>query len=180
MSANHFVVARPEANEYAPYYGRYISLVSEPDVLAALREQADETCALLKGVSEDKSEYRYAPEKWSLKEVLGHVTDTERIFAYRALRISRNDRTPIEGYEQDDYVRFGPFRHCRLPDLVEEFSSVRKSTLFLFRTLEDEAWLRRGIANKLEISVRAIAYVIAGHELHHRKILKEQYLALSD
>ena len=88
--------------------------------------------------------------------------------------------TGLPSYEQDDYVRFGPFRHCRLPDLVEEFSSVRKSTLFLFRTLEDEAWLRRGIANKLEISVRAIAYVIAGHELHHRKILKEQYLALSD
>ena len=95
MSANHFVVARPEVNEYAPYYGRYISLVNEPDVLAALREQAGETCALLKGVSEEKSEYRYAPEKWSVKEVLGHVTDTERIFAYRALRISRNDRTPI-------------------------------------------------------------------------------------
>ncbi len=180
MNANQSVIARPEADEYAPYYGQYISLVGERDILAALQEQAGETCAMLNGVSDAKSEYRYAPDKWSVKEVLGHITDTERIFAYRALRISRNDRTPIEGFEQDDYVRFGPFRHCQLKELVEEFSLVRTTTLALFRSLENDAWMRRGIANKLEISVRAIAYVIAGHELHHRNILREQYLRLSD
>ena len=180
MNANQSVIARPEADEYAPYYGRYISLVGEPDVLAALRKQTSETCALLKGLSEEKSEYRYAPEKWSVKEVLGHITDTERIMTYRALRFSRNDRTPIEGFEQDDYVRSGPFRHCKFQDLLEEFSLVRNATVAFFSCLDHDAWLRRGIANKMEISVRALAYVIAGHELHHRKILREQYLRLSD
>ncbi len=180
MTTNQSVIAHPEANEYLPYYGRYISLVTNDDVLASLQVQMDQTVAMLKQVSEEIGEYRYAPDKWSAKEVLGHVNDTERIFAYRALRISRNDRTPIEGFEQDDYVRFGPFRHCRLQDLAEEFTAVRRATLLLFHSLDGEAWLRRGIANKAEVSVRALAYIVAGHELHHRKILKEQYFKLSD
>ena len=179
MNANPLVITPPNADEYAPFYGGYISLVTAHDVLGALREQVGETCALLKGVSEEKSNYRYAPDKWSVKEVLGHIIDTERIFAYRVLRISRNDRTPIEGYEQDDYVRFGPYGQCRLQDLVEEFAAVRNTTLDLLRNLDNAAWQRRGTANKFEISVRALAYVIAGHELHHRKILKEQYLKVS-
>lgn len=107
--------------------------------------------------------------------MVGHLTDAERVFAYRALRIARNDRTPIEGFEQDDYVRYGPFSHCRLSDLVEEFREVRHTTLRLFDKLDEEAWSRRGTANKAEISVRALAFILAGHELHHRRVLKEKY-----
>jgi hypothetical protein len=108
--------------------------------------------------------------------MVGHVIDTERIFAYRALRIARNDPTPMEGFEQDDYVRYGGFAASSLVDLMEEFACVRRASVWLFRKLSPEAWMRRGIASQNEISVRAIAYVIAGHELHHRQVLREKYL----
>jgi hypothetical protein len=113
-----FTVARPQAGEYAPYYERYISLVQGEDILNALDQQRRQTMLLLSGRDEDDGDFRYAPEKWSAKEVLGHVCDSERIFAYRALRISRADATPLEGFEQDDYVRNGPFAHRPLADLV--------------------------------------------------------------
>ena len=165
----------PDASEYAPYYGRYISLMNADDILAALEEQAQETRAVLSGLSDADEDYRYAPEKWSIKEVLGHVIDAERVFAYRALRIARNDRTPLPGFEQDDYVRYGGFAEQRLADLIEEFVCVRRSNLMLFRQFSPEAWMRVGVADQKEISVRAIAYIIAGHELHHRQVLKEKY-----
>jgi len=166
----------PDVSEYAPYYGRYISLVGAGDILAALEEQARETQALLSGSIDADGDYRYAPEKWSVKEVLGHVIDVERIFAYRALRIARNDRTPLPGFEQDDYVRYGGFADQRLAEQIEEFGWVRRSNLMLFRQFNPEVWMRRGIADQKEISVRAIAYIIAGHELHHRQVLKEKYV----
>jgi uncharacterized damage-inducible protein DinB len=178
MTPAHLTISAPEPAEYAPYYGRYTSLVSGSDILTALRQQTPETVRLLSAVNEQQADFRYAPDKWSIKELVGHVLDTERIFAYRALRIARNDKTPIEGYEQDDYVRYGRFGNYRLSDLIEEFGHVRTATMDLLRGLDQEAWLRRGTANKNEISVRAIAYVIAGHELHHRQILKEKYLPL--
>lgn len=177
MKANQLIVPRPESGEYAPYYDRYISLVATKDILATLERQLSETLSLFAGRGEPEGDLRYAPGKWSVKEVLGHLTDTERIFAYRSLRISRNDKTPMEGFEQDDYVRYGPFGHCRLADLVEEFASVRKATLLLFRRLDKAAWARQGVANRSDISVRALAYIIAGHELHHRKILRERYFS---
>jgi hypothetical protein len=167
----------PDASEYAPYYGRYISLVRAGDILAALEEQPRETQKLLSGLSETQGHYRYAPGKWSVKELLGHLIDTERVFAYRALRIARNDRTPLAGFEQDDYVRQGNFEVQPLANLIEEFACVRRASLFLFQQLSAEAWMRRGIADQKEISVRALAYIIAGHELHHRQVLKEKYLA---
>jgi hypothetical protein len=169
------MTTRPQATEYAPYYGKYISLVPDGDILALLEEQLRRTTALLASVSEEKADYRYAPEKWTVKQVVGHVTDTERIFAYRALRISRNDTTPIEGFEQDDYVRYGPFETCKMADLVEDFAAVRRATLSLFRRLDAEAWQRRGTANRNQVTVRALAYTSAGHELHHVAILKDRY-----
>ena len=178
MAPNPQPIAPPDASEHAPYYGRYVSLVSGNDILAALEEQPRETMAVLSGLTEEQGDYRYAPDKWSIKEVMGHVIDTERIFAYRALRIARNDPKPMAGFEQDDYVRYGGFGGCRLADLMDEFACVRRASLFLFQKLPPEAWMRRGIANQNEISVRAIGYVIAGHELHHRKILKDKYLAM--
>src|SRR5262249_22327060 len=122
-------------------------------------------------------ELRYAPDKWSAKEVIGHVCDAERIFAYRALRVGRNDKTPIEGFEQDDYTRFGPFAHCKLEELVEEFIAVRRATVSLLRGFDDSAWSRRGIANNCEITPRALAFIIAGHELHHRRVLEQKYFS---
>jgi len=174
---SQLAIAPPQANEYNEYYSRYISLVPKQDVLLTLERQLPDTVKLLRGIGEDRAGYRYAPDKWSIKQVVGHLSDTERVFAYRALRISRNDPTPIEGFEQDDYVRYGPFENCRLADLVSEFEHIRHATLDLFRKLDPDAWTRRGVANKNEVSVRAIAYILAGHELHHRKILQEKYLA---
>jgi DinB superfamily len=172
-----FSVARPQAGEYAPYYDRYIALVEGNEILNTLDQQRRHTVLLLSGRDEQDGDFRYAPEKWSGKEVLGHVCDTERIFSYRALRISRGDSTPIEGFEQDDYVRNGPFARRALSDLVEEFIAVRRATISLLRNLDEAAWLRRGVASQNEVTVRALAYVIAGHELHHRRILEEKYFA---
>ena len=166
---------RPKPSEYNAYYDRYISLIPGSDIVATLASQLPKTVNLLSAHGERDGELRYAPEKWSVKEVVGHMSDTERIMAYRAMRFARNDRTPIEGYEQDDYIRGGPYAELSLADLVEEFRSVRAATLALFRNLRASDWTRRGIANKNEISVRALAYVIGGHELHHRHLLEEKY-----
>jgi uncharacterized damage-inducible protein DinB len=152
-------------------------LVPGSDILGTLDAQRRETMLLLCGREESDGDIRYAPGKWSVKEVLGHVCDAERVFAYRALRISRGDRTPIEGFEQDDYVRNGPFAERPLPELIEDYIAVRRATLTLLRNLDEGAWARCGTANGKEVSVRALAYLIAGHELHHRRILEEKYFA---
>ncbi|HLW85177.1 MAG TPA: DinB family protein [Candidatus Sulfotelmatobacter sp.] len=169
------VIARPQPGEYAPYYDRYISLIAENDILSTLDQQRRETMLLLCGLSEADGDFRYAPEKWSAKEVLGHVCDTERVFSYRALRVARGDATPMEGFEQDDYVRNGPFVGHPIAEVIEDYIAVRRATLSLFRNLDEAAWSRRGIANKSEVTVRALAYTMAGHELHHRRILAEKY-----
>ena len=177
ISPPAFRIARPQPGEYAPYYDRYIARVSGEDILNTLDQQRRDTMLLLSGRDEDDGNFRYAPDKWSAKEVIGHVCDTERVFAYRALRISRADATPLEGFEQDDYVRNGPFAERPLCDQVEDFIAVRRATLSLLRNLDETAWTRRGLANKNEVTVRALAYIIAGHELHHRGILEEKYFA---
>jgi uncharacterized damage-inducible protein DinB len=169
------VIARPQPGEYAPYYERYISLVQENDILATLDRQRREMVLLLSGLSEEQGDFRYAPEKWSAKQVLGHVCDTERVFAYRALRIARGDATPMEGFEQDDYVKNGPFARHAIDEVIEDYIAVRRATISLMRSLEEAAWSRRGVANKNEVTVRALAYTIAGHEVHHRRILQEKY-----
>jgi len=171
------IIARPAPGEYAPYYDRYISLIQTSDILTTFDSQRRQMLLLLSGRDEAEGDFRYAPDKWSAKEVLGHVCDTERIMSYRALRIARGDRTPIEGFEQDDYVRNGPFGRVPLEDAIEDYIAVRRATLTLLRNLDEVAWARQGIANKNEISVRALAYLIAGHELHHRRILEEKYFA---
>jgi hypothetical protein len=177
MQATPQGIGAPEPSEFAPYFAKYISLVGGHDVVAALEDQPRETLALISGLTEEQGDYRYAPGKWSIKEMLGHIIDAERIFSYRALRIARNDPTPLASFEQDDYVRTGNFGDCRLGDLIEEFIAVRRATVWLFRQLSADAWMRRGIASDNPVSVRAIAYIITGHELHHRRILQEKYLA---
>jgi len=171
-------IARPEPGEYAPYYDRYISLIPGTDILGTLDAQRRQMVLLLSGRDEADGNFRYAPDKWNAKEVMGHVCDTERIFAYRALRISRGDQTPIEGFEQDDYVRNGPFGSAPLSEVIEDYIAVRRATLTLLRNLDEAAWMRRGVANKNEVTVRALAYITAGHELHHRRILEEKYFAV--
>jgi hypothetical protein len=167
---------RPQPGEYALYYEKYVTLVESNDILATLEDQRRQTLLLLSGRTEADGDLRYAPGKWSVKEVLGHVNDTERVMSYRALRIARADATPMEGFEQDDYVRNGPFSERPLSDWIEDFIAVRRATVSLFRNLDEAAWMRRGVANKNEVTVRALAYIIAGHELHHRRMLKEKYL----
>ncbi len=170
------IIARPETNEYAPYYEKYISLVSEGDIVATLNQQIDDTLALLRGLSASQADSRYAPDKWSIKEVVGHLIDTERIFAYRALRFARNDQTPLAGFEQNDYVTQAAFSHCDMKELADEFEHVRRASIHLFRHLSEEAWERRGVASDNGVTVRALAWMIAGHELHHRGIVRERYL----
>lgn len=169
-------ISRPETGEFDSYYERYVSLVEDGDIISTLNNQIAETLRLLAEIDEEKAVFRYAEGKWSVKELLGHVIDTERIFAYRALRVSRGDTTPIEGYEQDNYIENAEFDKCRLADLAEEFALVRKSNVLMFKGLSETAWHRRGVANDCEITVRALAYISAGHELYHFNILKERYL----
>jgi len=167
---------KPAKSEYLPYYERYISLVPDGDVVATLAAQMDDTLAMLRSLPASVATYRYAPDKWSVNEVVGHIIDSERNFAFRALRFARNDAAPVPGFEQDDYVRNATFDAYPLEELASELESVRQSTVFLFKHLEESAWTRRGIANNAEVSVRALAYIIAGHELHHREILAARYL----
>jgi len=176
MSVKLAPQVRPQPTEYAAYYEKYVSLVPGTDILGVLEAQGMLMTQLLGARSEREGNFRYAPDKWTVKEVVGHISDTERIFAYRALRISRNDKTPIEGFEQDDYVKNGGFNDRTLVDLAGEFSQVRGATLALFLGLGGDAWQRRGAANKNEVTVRALAFIVAGHELHHRRILEEKYL----
>jgi len=166
---------QPSATEHPEYFGRYVTLVPPGNILDLLQQGLDTTLALLAGASA-QADFRYAPGKWSLKEIVGHMIDTERIFAYRALRFARGDKTPLPGFEQDDYMSHATFAQRELSDLAREFEHVRQSTLFLFRNLDAAAWERRGTASGGEFTVRAIAYVIAGHELHHHRVIKAKYL----
>ena len=166
---------RPEPTEYADFYANYISQVPGSDALSVLEAQRVQMLQLFAGRSERDGSFRYAPGKWTVKEVLGHITDAERIFTYRALRIGRGDQTPLPTFEQDDFVRNGEFGKRTLSGLVEEFVAVRGASLALFRSFTEEAWPRRGVASQKEVTVRALAFITAGHQIHHRAILEERY-----
>jgi hypothetical protein len=170
-------IGRPDDSEFAPYAKIYVDLVTTPDVLGALSAQIDSTLALLEPI-EDRfaATHTYAPGKWTIKEVAGHVIDTERIFGYRALCIARNDQASLPGFEQNDYVRFSGSNQRPWRDLLDEFRIVRQSSIALFRGLPNDAWSRRGTANQTSLTVRGLAYLIAGHELHHVGILRDRYL----
>jgi len=168
-------LSRPEKGEYSEHYEKYVSLIIGTDILGILEAQRLQTLQLFAGRSERDGNFRYAMDKWSVKEVLGHMTDAERIFAYRALRIGRGDTTPLPGFEQDDYVKNGNFSRRTLAELVEEFAAVRTASILFFHSLREADWLRRGVASKNEVTVRALAYIVAGHELYHRRILGERY-----
>ena len=171
------IMNRPETNEFDPYYNIYISLVDGDNILPVLAAQAQELRSIFKGVPEEQGTDRYAVGKWSLKEVLSHLIDAERMFAYRMLRISRGDKTPIEGFEQDGYIENSNANSRLFADLLEEFDLQRRSNVLFVNNLSDEASRRMGTANEKSISVRALVYIMAGHIRHHLNILKDRYLA---
>ena len=176
MTTPHFLASPPVAGEYPSYFEGYVSLVPEGDVLATLAGQFEETLALLRGFDETRAGESYAPGKWTVKELVGHLLDSERVFAYRVLCIARGDTAPLPGMDQDTYARHANFNARTLADISEELSRVRATTLDLLRHLDEEAWLRRGTANGNVLSVRALAHVIAGHERHHADVLRERYV----
>jgi uncharacterized damage-inducible protein DinB len=167
---------KPERSEHLPYYGRYIDLVPDGDIVRTLASQMKETEALLLGLPASMATHRYAPGKWSVNETIGHMADAERIFTARALRFARDDLQSLPGFEQDDYVRNAAFDAYPLMELTSELVAIRQATIYLFKHLDEDAWMKRGIASGGEVSVRALAYIAAGHELHHRQILRTRYL----
>lgn len=170
------MIAPPKSSEYLPYYGKYVSLVPGDHLTEALAKQLDQTLATLRSISEEKSLHRYESGKWSIKEVVGHIIDSERIFTYRALRFARNDQTPLPGFEQDPYIAAANFDAHRWEDLIAEFDHVRRSTVLFFDGLTPEESTRSGTASGGAVTVRALGYIVAGHELHHMRIVRERYL----
>ena len=171
----HFLVERPAAGEFIPYYGTYIARVPAGDLAGILATQGASTQRLLALLGDARARHRYAPEKWSVKEVIGHLADAERVFAYRARRFARADESPLAGFDEKAYVPIADFDRRPLAALLAEFAAVRAATLALVTSLDEAAWRRQGTANGAGVSVRALACIIAGHELHHLAILRERY-----
>jgi uncharacterized damage-inducible protein DinB len=170
------MIPRPAADEHAPFYGQYVALVPSGDLVSLLREQLADTVSLVRNLSPTKANHAYAPGKWTVKQVIGHMADAERIFAYRALRFARADATELAGFDENAFVANANFAARTLDDLVDELEVVRASTIHLAKHLDSEALARRGSANKNGVSVRALLYIIAGHERHHVGVLRDRYL----
>ena len=170
------LIGRPDSTEYAEYYGRYVGLVPEDNLCAAMAEQSEATLDFLRAIPESSGDLRYAPGKWSVKEVIGHMIDAERVFAHRAMWFARLDAQPLPGFDQDPWVNAATFGEQPLDELIAEFEHVRRGNLYFFKHLAPEAWLRRGTASDNEITVRALAYVMVGHERYHLEILRSRYL----
>ncbi len=167
---------RPVETEYAPYYQNYVDQVSENDVMAVLRSEIDDLDLLLNRVPAERETYAYAEGKWTIREIVGHLIDGERVFGYRALCIARGERQNLPGFEQDDYLQASPYNHIELEDLLSEMRLVRLSNIAMFRRLDEESWSRVGTANNNQVTVRALAFIMAGHVRHHMNVLRERYL----
>lgn len=167
---------RPAEDEYFEYYGGYIREVPQGDIVDILSRQISETVAFLRSIPESRGDFRYAPGKWSIREVIGHMSDAERVFCYRAMRFSRADETAVPGFDENSYVANAPFSRVSLTDLISEFEHLRRATIYFFASLDEEAMSRRGTASQHGISVRALAFIAAGHEYHHVEFLRSHYL----
>ena len=167
---------RPAVGEYLDYYGKYIALVPDGDAIEVLERQRDAMLPFLRGLSESDGALRYAPGKWSVKQVLGHVTDAEWVWTYRALRFARADQTPLPGFDENAWALVGAYDQRPLAELVSQLAALREASLWMYRGLEPAAWTRRGEANGHPVSVRALAFIAAGHAYHHMAILRERYL----
>jgi len=165
---------RPDPSEYAAYYGSYIALVPEDDVVTSMESQLAETLEFLRHVPEADANVCHAPYTWSIKDVVGHLIDSERVFGYRALRFARGDTAPLPGFDENAYALVAESNRRTLGDMIAEFESLRRSHLWLFRGLSDAAWHRKGTANGAEVSVRALAYILVGHVRHHCGIIRKR------
>jgi hypothetical protein len=168
------VPSRPEPTEYGSFYSHYVALVPDVRILAALESQLAEMVPFLRGVTEEEANTRHPPYTWSVKEVVGHFTDSERVFGYRALCFAREDQALLPGFDENNYVQSAGFDACPLRDLVDEFEFLRRSHMCFFRGLSDSAWQRHGSANGSMVTVRALAYIIVGHARHHGDILHKR------
>lgn len=171
------MLQRPSVNEYPEYYVPYVSLVPDGELLSILQENLEKMNSLAERLSEENSLFRYADNKWSIKEVLGHITDTERIMGYRLMRVGRGDQTPLAGFDENLYVKGAQTDRLPLKAILEDFAAVRKATITLIQNMPENAWTNIGLANGYDITARAIAYIIAGHETHHRNIITGRYLS---
>jgi hypothetical protein len=169
-------MAKPDASEYARYFGGYIDAAPDGDILDILSAQRKSFGDFLLAITEERAGYRYDEGKWSVKEVVGHIVDTERIFGARALAIARGERAPLPSYDQDEYVERANFDSRELAGLAREFDGLRRSHVELFGSFEDDAWASRGVAGGNELTVRAIAWILAGHLNHHESVLRARYL----
>jgi len=171
---------RPAPDEHSPWFAAYIAAVPEGDILRRLADQAEELTDVFTAIPENRLDFRYAPGKWNPLEIIGHLCDTERIMAYRALRIARGDTTPLPGFDENRYVEAADFRLRGRPSLVQELRSVREASLTLLRSLPVEAWPRTGVSNGAPVTVRALAWIIAGHATHHVAILNQRYEVMGE
>lgn len=167
---------RPQSTDYAPWMENYVKLVPEGSVSELLVSEHNELMDLLGKFSEDQGGYRYAPGKWSVKEVIGHIADTERIMSYRLLRIARGDQTTLPGFDQDVFIEGASFDEMSLEDLLHEVDVVRQATISLIKGIKEDAWARKGKVSDYEASAHGLLYVVIGHAIHHRNILKERYI----
>lgn len=170
-------VPRPGTGEYAPFYAGYVAGVPDGDLIALLEQQGRETATLLGAISEEKANYRYAPGKWTIREVLGHIVDGERVFSYRALTFARGDAGPLPSFDENAWASASNAGRRAMKELLDEYRAVRAATVALFRSFSDEEFARSGVASKNPVTVRALAYIVAGHERHHLRILRERYLS---
>jgi hypothetical protein len=167
---------RPSSAEYPAFFATYIDLVPSDDLLQELEQSFKQTMAILESLTEEQASFRYAPGKWSIKEVVGHMVDTERIMGYRALCIARGDTTPFPGFDEEAYVSHSNFSERTLQSLLQDFSLVRQASLNLLGQLPTDAWSRVGIVNNNKIVVSALGFIIVGHGLHHMNVIRERYM----
>ncbi|UKS30770.1 DinB family protein [Paenibacillus sp. HWE-109] len=170
------MLKRPNHEEYSPYFEGYISQVPEGDYQAFLQSQLDEIVAIYAQMTDEQALLRYAPGKWSLKELLGHITDTERVMSYRMLRIARGDTTNLPGFDQDVFIANAAFDDIAVADLLRDFQAVRQATFTLLTTIQEAAWPRLGVSNSSAMSARALAYIVAGHAQHHLNVIQARYI----
>jgi uncharacterized damage-inducible protein DinB len=170
------LITRPAEREHDPAFSRYIMRVPEGNLIPLFESQTQTTRNFFEKLTEEKANYSYAPGKWSIKEVLGHVLDFERVFAYRTLCIARGEEQPLPGYDENDYARYSGYDRIVLPEILQHYAHVRASTLALLKQIPDDAWTRTGTVNGKSISLRALAYIMPGHERHHMNVIAERYL----
>ena len=170
------MIARPPEQEYDPFYFRYVSRVPEGNLIDLFEIQTQRARRFFENMSEEKANYSYAPDKWTLKEVLGHVMDFERVFAYRTLCIARGEVQSLPGFDENDYARFAGYDRIPLSMILKQYHHLRASTIALLEQIPDGAWTRTGTVNNKSISLRALAYIMPGHELHHLNVIAERYM----